>query len=108
MMRVAIASKTCQALRRRWRAVVRRVRGPVGAENRVTVSDQRRGRHPTSRSWLAGRPARSLAVALRLAYLMLDRVLSRLALLDTSSQGLMSGDVACRLSCMFMLMRLGR
>jgi hypothetical protein len=54
---------------------------PVGAENRVTAPDQRFRRQPTSQSRLAGRPAGSLAVALRLAYLMLTRVLSWLALL---------------------------
>ena len=54
---------------------------PVGAENRVTAPDQRLRRQPTSQSRLAGRPAGSPAVALRLAYLMLARVLSWLALL---------------------------
>lgn len=48
----------------------------VGAENRVTASDQRLRCLPTSQSRLAGRPAGSLAVALRPAYLMLARMLS--------------------------------
>src|SRR3954453_3065208 len=52
-----------------------------GAENRVAAPDQRFRRQPTSQSRLAGRPAGSSAVALRLAYLMLTRVLSWLALL---------------------------
>jgi hypothetical protein len=57
---------------------------PVGAENCVTASDQRLRGQPTSQSQLAGRPAGSLAVALRLAYLALARVLSWLALLARS------------------------
>ena len=54
---------------------------PVGAENRVAAPDQRFRRQPTSQSRHAARPAGSPAVALRLAYLMLARVLSWLALL---------------------------
>src|SRR4051812_11120198 len=57
---------------------------PVGAENRVTAPDQRFRCQPTSQSRLAGRPAGPLAVALRLAYLTLTRVLSWLALLARS------------------------
>jgi len=53
----------------------------VGAENCVTASDQRLRGQPNSQSRLAGRPAGSLAVALRLAYLTLARVVSWLALL---------------------------
>jgi hypothetical protein len=43
----------------------------VGTENRVTAPDQRFRRQPASQSRLAGRPAGSLAVTFRLAYLML-------------------------------------
>jgi hypothetical protein len=62
---------------------------PAGAENCVTACDQRLRRQPTSQTRLAGRPAGSLAVALRLAYLALARVLSWLALLapHRGSQG---------------------
>ena len=56
----------------------------MGAENRVTAPDQRFRRQPASQSRLAGRPAGSLAVAFRLAYLILARVLSWLALLARS------------------------
>ena len=58
--------------------------GCVGAESRVTASDQGLRRQPASQSRLAGRPAALLAVALRLAYLLLARVLSWLALLARS------------------------
>jgi hypothetical protein len=54
-----------------WRA-----QEPVGAENRVTALDQRLRCQPTSQSRPAGRPAGSPPLALRLAYLMLARVLS--------------------------------
>jgi hypothetical protein len=42
----------------------------VGAENRVTTSDQRLCRSRPSQSRLAGHPPGSLAVALRLTYLL--------------------------------------
>src|SRR6476619_2482412 len=57
----------------------------VGAENHVTAPDQRLRRPATSQSRLAGRPAGSRAVALQLAYLVLARVLSWLALLARSN-----------------------
>jgi hypothetical protein len=53
----------------------------VGAENRVTASAQRLRRQSASHSQPAARSACSLAVALRLTYLVVARVLSWLALL---------------------------
>jgi hypothetical protein len=65
---------------------LRNTRDGVGAENRVTASDQRLRRQSTSQTRLTSRPAGSLAVALRLAYLALARVLSWLTLLARSDE----------------------
>ena len=56
----------------------------MGAENRVTASDQGCGNQPTPRPEPAAPPASSITMAFRFAYLMLARVLSWLALLARS------------------------
>ena len=56
----------------------------VGAENRVTASDQRLWQPADATAGARGPPASSIAMAFRLAYLMLARVLSWLALLARS------------------------
>ena len=56
----------------------------MGAENPVTAPDQHLRGQPTSRALPAACAACSLAVTVRLVYLLLARVLSWLALLARS------------------------